>query len=87
MNPVTGRFADETTSDFYFAFPRHLEKQTYQVWDGYYGVMDFEFVAVEEIAGLTTYHFRYQTETLDETAYYVADEYILRRQVSMEILV
>lgn len=76
VNPTTARFLEDGLTDYYFTFPRNLQKQTYQLWDTYYGVMNFQFVAEEKLGDLNTYHFRHSADLLDETQLYIDDEYI-----------
>lgn len=76
VNPTTGLLLDPELSDYYaLVFPRNLQKQNVQLYDGYYGVMDFEFIQEEVIGGLTTYKFTFATD-LNETTPYVEDGYI-----------
>ncbi len=76
VDPQTGKHTREELSDYYYVFPRNVEKQGYNIFDSYYGLMDFEFVGEEMIGDLLTYHFVFEADVLDETEVYVADELI-----------
>lgn len=76
VDPANGKYLDEELSEYYYMFPRNLEKKAYPLYDDYYGVTIFEYVSEETIGGLKVYKFRHSDEKLDETETYIETEYL-----------
>lgn len=76
VDPETGKYLSDELSEYYYMFPRNVEKKSYTLYDDYYGVMTFEYVDEETIGDLTVYNFLHSDDMLDETATYIENEYI-----------
>jgi hypothetical protein len=74
-DPRTGAYLGTGQGDRIAVFPRHTEKRSYRLSLGYLKDIPMSFLREEEVAGLSTYFFRYAGRMEFTNAYVGTEDY------------